>query len=148
MPRPSEHHQKVKHKKILGTPREVKTFVVTRRMKIYMAHSGGNILKRKRTKKKTATATKCTLRQMEADISGETLISEHDIRINRHESERESEENDVRTATSEVNQPSTRHYDQCDMMFRIRAEPHPKRKSAPQRRIDAAENLHKVSEDE
>ena len=79
---------------------------------------------------------------MDPDVTGETLISQEDIGINRHASKRKNEESDVRSATSEVQQPSTRHYDQCDMMLRIRAEPHPKRKSAPQRRIDAAENLH------
>ena len=78
---------------------------------------------------------------MELDVPGETLFPGDDVEINRHGSERKNEESDASYATSDVKQPSTRHYDQCDMMFRIRAEPHPKRKSAPQRRIDAAEKL-------
>ena len=88
------------------------------------------------------------LNQMKPDVTSETLIPKKDVEINRHKLERQNEGSDDRSATSEVKQPSTRHYDQCDMMFRIRAEPHPKRKSAPQRRIDAAENLHKVCENE
>ena len=88
--------------------------------------------------------TQCTLSQMDPNVTGETLISEEDIGINRHESKRTHEDSDVRSAASEEKQPNTRHYDQCDMMFRIRADPHPKRKSAPQRCIDAAENLHSV----
>ena len=82
--------------------------------------------------------------QMDPDITHKTPISQEDNEINHHASKGKEEESNVGSATSEMKQPSTRHYDQCDMMFRIRAEPHPKRKSAPQRRLDAAENLQSV----
>ena len=81
------------------------------------------------------------LNQIKPDVTSETLIPEEDFGMNSHVPEHQNEESDVKFGTSEVKQPSTRHYEQCDMMFRIRAEPNPKRKSAPQRRLDAAEKL-------
>ena len=81
------------------------------------------------------------LNQIQPDVTSETLIPEKNFGMNSHVPEHQNEESDVKFGTSEVKQPSTRHYEQCDMMFRIRAEPNPKRKSAPQRRLDAAEKL-------
>ena len=81
------------------------------------------------------------LNQIKPDVTSEALIPEEDFGMNTHMPEHQNEESDVKFGTSEVKEPSTRHYDQCDMMFRIRAEPNPKRKSAPQRRLDAAEKL-------
>ena len=134
----------VNHRKLLKDTKKVKAVVVTRRIK-NIWHTGMEHFEKDAHQQRHPNATtQYKLNQMKPDVTSETLIPKEDFGINRHEPERQNEEIDVRSATSEVKQPSTRHYDQCDMMFRIRAEPHPKRKSAPQRRIDAAENLHSV----
>ena len=45
-------------------------------------------------------ATQCTFSYMKPNVTGETWICEHNIGIGRNESEREVEENDVKSATS------------------------------------------------
>ena len=51
------------------------------------------------------------------------------------------EEAHLEPVREKLEQPSVLHHEQCDMMFRIRAETDPPRKPEPQRRMDAAARL-------
>ena len=57
------------------------------------------------------------------------------------ETEPIAKDNDGKSVAEDLAQPSALHHEQCDMMFRIRAEPDPQRKPEPQRRMDSAAKL-------
>ena len=78
--------------------------------------------------------------EQEPDATGK-LIAELELGTRCGETELIAEDKDVKSVEEELPQPSALHHEQCDMMFRIRAEPDPPRKPERQRRMDAAANL-------
>ena len=69
---------------------------------LYGTHSWGSFEHVAHQETDPAAAAQCTFSHMKPNVTGETLICEHDIGISRNGSEREIEENDVKSATSEV----------------------------------------------